>query len=297
MIGAAEAIDFANRLFTTVRLEEYPGKLIQALQELAPFEIYTVTIFIPNRAPLLLYGNLDEFVPPRVIENFLTGTYLLDAVYSACCAGVKPGLFRLSELAPDDYFSSDFYNSADFHPCVSDEKGSLAEEIVYMARPAEDLYLVLSLMRTKRVSPFDDAEFGNLKVVAPVVLETMSSHWQSHVSQARQSDVEPPASTLDKAFATFAKDKLSPREQTIVSLLLRGHSTLSVAHNLDIAEGTAKVHRRNIYEKLGISSQAQMFLMFCSHIIDSQEPLSARNIHSDQRMSPDRGTGSGQRHA
>jgi DNA-binding CsgD family transcriptional regulator len=270
VIGAVQAIDFAKRLFAAVRLDDYPGQLVKALQEVAPFEIYTATIFRPNRPPVLLHGNLDEFVPRRVIDNFLTGTYLLDAVYTACCEGVEPGLFRLSELAPDNYFSSDFYNSADFHPCVSDEAGSLAEEIVYMARPVEDLYLVLSLMRTKSVLPFSEPEFEDLKVVAPIVLDTMSSHWQPAVSQALQLDVSPPTSTLDKAFATFAKDRLSPREQTIVSLLLRGHSTLSVAHNLDIAEGTAKVHRRNIYDKLGISSQAQMFLMFCAHIIDSQ---------------------------
>lgn len=273
MIGATEAIGFASRLFTTVRLGEYPDRLIQSLQELAPFEIYSAMIFMPSRDPILLHSNLDAFVPARVIENFLTGTYLLDAVYTACCAAVEPGLYRLSDLAPDNYFSSDFYNSADFHPCVSDQAGSLAEEIVYMARPTEGLYVVLSLMRTKSVLPFSAEEFGDLKLVAPVVLETMSHHWQAAVGKALEADAahSAPISTLDKAFATFANDKLSPREQTIVSLLLRGHSTLSVAHNLDIAEGTAKVHRRNIYDKLGISSQAQMFLMFCSHIINSRD--------------------------
>ncbi|MBL8577751.1 MAG: helix-turn-helix transcriptional regulator [Mesorhizobium sp.] len=223
---------------------------------------------MPGRPPVMLAGNLEQSVPPHVIENFLTGTYLLDAVYTATCAGVEPGLFRLSDLAPDNYFSSDFYNSADFHPCVSEEAGSLAEEIVYMARPTEGLYLVQSLMRTNNTQPFSDAEFDDLKVVTPLVLETMSTYWHGAGMQALQSGGVPTASVLDQAFATFAKDKLSPREQTIVSLLLRGHSTLSVAHNLDIAEGTAKVHRRNIYEKLGISSQAQLFLMFCAHIID-----------------------------
>ncbi|MEI9402543.1 helix-turn-helix transcriptional regulator [Mesorhizobium argentiipisi] len=273
MIGASEAIAFANHLFTTVRHDEYPDRLVQSLRELAPFEIYSATIFMPNRHPILLHGNLDDFASAQVIETFLTATYLLDAVYTACCAAVEPGLYRLSDLAPDNYFSSDFYNSADFHPCVSDQAGSLAEEIVYMARPTEGLYVVLSLMRTNSVLPFSADEFSDLKLVAPVVLETMSHHWQAAVGKALESDanVAAPVSTLDRAFATFANDKLSPREQTIVCLLLRGHSTLSVAHNLDIAEGTAKVHRRNIYDKLGISSQAQMFLMFCSHIINSRD--------------------------
>jgi len=268
LIGPAKTIEIATRLLTAVRSEEFPGQLIQVLQQIAPFDMHSATIFMPGRPPVMLAGNLEQSVPTHVIENFVTGTYLLDAVYTATCAGVEPGLFRLSDLAPDNYFSSDFYNSADFHPCVSEEAGSLAEEIVYMARPTEGLYLVQSLMRTNNTPPFSDAEFEDLKVLTPLVLETMSAYWGSAGMQALQSGGAPAASVLDQAFATFAKDKLSPREQTIVSLLLRGHSTLSVSHNLDIAEGTAKVHRRNIYEKLGISSQAQLFLMFCAHIID-----------------------------
>lgn len=269
-LGAKDAIEFARTLFTHVGMAGYPTTLINALRAIAPFEIYTVTVFGINRTPIFLFGNLEQFVSPIVIEKFLAGTYLLDAVYSACCENVPPGLYRLSDLAPDNYFASDFYNSADFHPCVSEDAGSLAEEIVYMAKPLENIYLVVSLMRRKGLSAFAPEEFDNLKLVEPVVLETMVEHWHSTVSKAYQPETLTADSTMEKAFATFAKDKLSPREQTIVSLLLRGHSTLSVAHNLDIAEGTAKVHRRNIYDKLRITSQAELFLMFCSHVIDTK---------------------------
>lgn len=137
-----------------------------------------------------------------------------------------------------------------------------------MARTGDD-YLVISLMRTKDSKPFSDQEFEKLRLLEPVVLETALMQWGSHLSRPLTSSEGTQSPTLEKAFGTFATGSLSPREQTIVSLLLRGHSTLSVAHNLEIAEGTAKVHRRNIYEKLGITSQAELFLMFCSHIIES----------------------------
>ena len=266
-VGAAEAIEVARCLFTSVGLGEYPSLLLASLRKLAPFDIYSVTVFTPNAKPIMLDGNLEDFVPRRIIDNFLSGTYLLDAVFTACCSGVPPGLYRLSELAPDNYFSSDFYNSADFHPCVSDQAGSLAEEIVYMARPSGDIYLVLSLMRGNARSAFTDTEVNNLELVGPVVLTTLADHWRALIPQDIPCTTERATSRLDEAINSFANGKLSPREQTIVSLLLRGHSTLSVAYTLAIAEGTAKVHRRNIYDKLGISSQAQLFLMFCSHII------------------------------
>lgn len=269
-LDAKEGIEFATHLFSSKGMDSFPATLIQLLQKIAPFDIFTITVFTPNRRPIFLAGNLENFVPPTVIDKFLSGTYLLDAVYTACCDKISPGLYRLSDLAPDNYFSSDFYNSSDFHPCVSDDAGSLAEEIVYMATPQDDVYLVISLMRAKGLPAFDPMEFENLKLLEPVVLETAVEHWRIPVLNYLEPNIPQSESTLERAFATFAKEKLSPREQTIVSLLLRGHSTLSVAHNLDIAEGTAKVHRRNIYDKLGITSQAEMFLMFCSHVIDTK---------------------------
>jgi DNA-binding NarL/FixJ family response regulator len=127
----------------------------------------------------------------------------------------------------------------------------LAEEIVYMARPFDGVYLVLSLMRRKEFSIF--------------------THWRLQIPNDATSSRNQTPSGLEEAFSTFATHKLSPREQTIVSLLLRGHSTLSIAYSLNIAEGTAKVHRRNIYEKLGISSQGQLFLKFFAHILENKD--------------------------
>jgi DNA-binding CsgD family transcriptional regulator len=47
-----------------------------------------------------------------------------------------------------------------------------------------------------------------------------------------------------------------------VSYVLQGHSTESIARHLDISPGTVKIHRKNIYRKLGISTQAQLFASF-----------------------------------
>nr|WP_244625004.1 MULTISPECIES: helix-turn-helix transcriptional regulator [Rhizobiaceae] len=55
---------------------------------------------------------------------------------------------------------------------------------------------------------------------------------------------------------------LTRREIEITSLILRGHSSRSIAETLNIAEGTVKIHRKNIYQKLGASSQSELFSMF-----------------------------------
>jgi DNA-binding CsgD family transcriptional regulator len=49
---------------------------------------------------------------------------------------------------------------------------------------------------------------------------------------------------------------------TIVKLVLKGHSNLSLAAVLSLSPNTVKVHRRQIYSKLAISSQAELFRLF-----------------------------------
>jgi DNA-binding NarL/FixJ family response regulator len=49
-------------------------------------------------------------------------------------------------------------------------------------------------------------------------------------------------------------------------LLLRGHSTKSVARELDIAPGTVMVHKRNLFSKLGITSQFELFSRFIDEL-------------------------------
>ncbi len=55
---------------------------------------------------------------------------------------------------------------------------------------------------------------------------------------------------------------LTKRELEIVTLILKGHSNLSLAAVLSLSPNTVKVHRRQIYAKLTISSQAELFRLF-----------------------------------
>lgn len=52
--------------------------------------------------------------------------------------------------------------------------------------------------------------------------------------------------------------ELTPREEDVLFLLVQGKSIAEVAQNLVIAKGTAKVHVRHIYEKLGIHTRDEL---------------------------------------
>ncbi|MGI9416089.1 MAG: LuxR C-terminal-related transcriptional regulator [Hyphomicrobiales bacterium] len=62
---------------------------------------------------------------------------------------------------------------------------------------------------------------------------------------------------------TWAFDQgLSPREREIVQLVLKGYPTSLIAEKLGLTRGTVKNHRRRIYDKLDITSERELFLIY-----------------------------------
>jgi two-component system nitrate/nitrite response regulator NarL len=53
------------------------------------------------------------------------------------------------------------------------------------------------------------------------------------------------------------KEKLSPREKEIIALLAKGVSNKEMAHTLNVAESTVKIHVQNILKKLHLTSRVQ----------------------------------------
>ncbi len=70
----------------------------------------------------------------------------------------------------------------------------------------------------------------------------------------------------------FGRQQLSERKHQAARLVLEGHSTESTARNLTISPDTVWVHRKHIYAKLNISSQAELFWTFLEHIKKSTHP-------------------------
>ncbi len=249
--------------------EGFARALDEALRAVAPFDL-SCTFAYPGRAtPLFLHNGLGDVSSPQIMSNYLNGTYLLDAVYTACAHLTPAGLYRLKTLAPDAFFEGEYYNSPDVHPCISMETGSLAEEIVFLVPLEGTFYLAYSLLRQNGSPEFSDAEFTRLRQTATMVLALLAQHWRKLSPPQGQAAFLPRDGhdDIEHAFGSFAPTKLTAREQTIVSLILRGHSSISIGKLLDIAEGTVKIHRRNIYAKLAISSQTELFNLFIQHLL------------------------------
>ena len=53
---------------------------------------------------------------------------------------------------------------------------------------------------------------------------------------------------------------LTNREQQVAALVYRGHSNRLIAHSLNLAEGTVKVHLHAVFRKLDVRNRTALII-------------------------------------
>ncbi|MGH1539702.1 MAG: helix-turn-helix transcriptional regulator [Arenicella sp.] len=227
------------------------------------FDMSSIFVFFQDRDAIVLHDGYSDSIDRNTLKMYLKGGYLLDPFYVACITNFSDGLWRMQDLVPDNFHSSGFMLSKEIHPCISDTAGTLVEEIGYIVNLGNSAYATYSLMRNSSGKRFNKDEFSKLEAIQPIVASCIKQHWKctatDHLTPAKLS----PEWVFHSAFG----DKLTETQQKVVKLILRGHSNASVAINLSITEGTTKNHRYNIYKRLNITSQAELFKIFIDHLL------------------------------
>ena len=254
-----EWIEAAGRIIDRIGTPEFPRALADGLHEIADYDFTVIFGYLGSSCPMDLY---DDFPPDRRrlhVEEYQEGPYLLDPFFLASRGRADPGLWRLREIAPDRFYQGEYYRN--YYA-----QTGLAEEIGYLVRLSGDLALVISLMRKER--RFSNAETRALTRAWPVVDAACRQHWRDLATADRRM---PPGmdARVETAFRSIGEGVLTAREREVVELTLRGHSADAIGKLLGISAGTVRIHRRNIYSKLRISSQGELFSLFINAILET----------------------------
>ncbi len=254
----------------------FPDRLVNALSKIVGFNHSVMFAYRGTDQPLALY---DTFTPEQrevFVTMYQAGPYLLDPFYQAYRNKTEPGLYRIKQLAPDRFYQSEYFRSYYIQT-------GLKEEIGYLLDVPGGITIVISLMRSKASPVFNEREMTLLHGVEPVVRALAIRQWSS-LEQGWSGERWYPGmaaleTIIDNAFPGFGRSILTPRECEVVGLVLRGHSSDSISHQLGIAQGTVKIHRKNIYNKLRISSQSELFSLFISSLYtdDQKAPSIAKS--------------------
>jgi DNA-binding CsgD family transcriptional regulator len=265
----AQPLAQIGSLINAIGKQGFSQNLDALTRTAAAIDITAIFAYPPEGSPVLLHNGIGSFGLAKAMDRYLRGTFLLDAVYQACVDRKPEGLHRLSGLAPDHFFSSDYSVNPDVHPCLSLNSGTLAEELVYLVHLEGDTIIAYSVMRRSGKDKFTEFEFAALDALTPIVVSAIQHNWKGlkvHQSSDGYASWSRRGHLMEVGFETFAADRLSTRERLIVRLMLQGHSATSISTVLSIAEGTVKNHKKSIYFKMQISSQSELFAAFVNHV-------------------------------
>jgi DNA-binding CsgD family transcriptional regulator len=216
--------------------------------------------FHENRPPDILHHSMSTATAKHYLDRYLAGPYLLDPLYQLAISTRGPTACRFRDAIPDGFRSSEYYRQ--YY-----ERTHLRDEMDFLIR-AGDATLVLVVGRFHK--RYSKADVARLNSIAAIIFATMQNIWKNWNGKSRERGRDRNLHRrLTRCLATFGDSQLTRRERQITQLLLRGHSAKSVARELRIAPGTVMVHKRNLFAKLGITSQYELFSQFIRELSNS----------------------------
>ncbi|ART78777.1 helix-turn-helix transcriptional regulator [Oceanisphaera avium] len=219
-------------------------------------------------SPLYLYDNLSQ-QRDLLFSQYLSGLYAQDPFYRALRQGLGEGVYSLQQVlqhagAPMPEYAAGFYQAT----------GWQQELGLTICLPAGQ-WLTVFLGRFTRQS-FSANEQTSLRHLLPLLRALCHQHWQAPLSSfvvpsqdiaANSKQANDMYSRVHHALHSFGHARLTAREQQVARGLLQGLDNDALAHQLGIGQGTVKNHRKQVYRKLAIDSQAALFARFLNHLI------------------------------
>jgi DNA-binding CsgD family transcriptional regulator len=230
--------------------EQHVDRLIDLIGALVQHDRVTVVRYSASERP--------EFVSHRnysddMVARYLTTYYRYDPFYAQWRAQQKAGVVRLAAPARGPYIAEFLGLSV-----ITDEVGVLLED-------GPGWCLGIFLDRSK--GRFSARDVARLTSRFPVFAALHALDIRTRKPSFRRTN-QPPQRGEDPRVATALGladhlwPNLSPREREIVRLILSGHQTAGIARKLGLSAGTMKNHRRNIYGKLDITTERELFLQY-----------------------------------
>ncbi len=223
--------------------------VLASVKRFVDFDFVMVFAYAGAARPLILGDTLDRPRHRIIADDYADGPFLLDPFFRLAEEGRRSGCFRLNDVAPDHFRRSEYFR-------VHYGRTGIGEEIGVFFDPGGGITGVTSFGRWDTSPPITASDLGILRALEPAIGALCAGHW-SNLHGRR----EPPRF---QARGTAHPDfrNLTLREREIVTMILRGHSTESIAMQLGISPGTVKIHRKNIYRKMQVSTQAELFAAF-----------------------------------
>lgn len=271
-----------NPALIAARLVEQIGEVgffdatVGELERAIPHEFCVTLLHQPDKKPQVLFDGLTRLGYGAGLQNYLSKTYRINPFFVAFKTGLQAGFHRMEQLSRDHLPTPDKMSvTSGLHEDDQEEIGFVTKgwprgmKELLLAVPLSNGALVEFSISQKREKSCDDRQVADwFQHVVPVFISAVRKHCQIALGLTM-----PHAFPGGTAMTGDGFNTLSDREMDVVNLILAGHGSEAVGLHLEIALPTVKSHRRNIYRKLGISSQAELFALAARRVWHDIHPL------------------------
>ncbi|WP_272694836.1 helix-turn-helix transcriptional regulator [Providencia sp. PROV144] len=233
----------------SVATNQFYPNLLSWLSSLIAFDNAIVYSFEKGAPPRFL-SKVERRNSDSINRIYQRGAYLMDPFYQEIQKGGASKVLTLKELAPKGFYHTDYYLNFYRKTGWCDEAGLLLDI-------STDRQLGIFFGNEDR--PFFSGKYTQapLKDAFDIIRSMVKLH----------KDVSP-SSVSDHHQNTDMQTRfgLTPRECEVVELILAGKGSPQIAQMLFISLGTVKNHRKNIYQKLNINSQVELFNLLMNRL-------------------------------
>jgi DNA-binding CsgD family transcriptional regulator len=237
------AAEILSRIVRVIGTGDFMSSVALSIGQTIGFERATFFLHRPADRAVPLFHNVDQAWARQGIENYASHTHRFNPMLAR-----NAGVFRAQDFHRFDVAQTDQYLALS----PDEELGFLTRgwpanlEEVGLYIPTQRGVLELSFYRPRSCGQAHADSLNDLADASQVI----AAAFERHLELCR-----------DHGRAIQPVNILSPREEQIAGLILRGYSSQAIAAWLHLSLHTVKDHRKNIFRKLNISSTAELFML------------------------------------
>ena len=234
-------------------------QVFAAVEAQVPVAFPQAWLYHRDLPPKLLDHKIPKEAFGSQVDEYLEGPYREDPFFKISLNSPRNNCYRLSRLVTGDFEESSY------HQNYYASTGTVDEAII-VTRLGDGSVVNISLMRLENQGEFSEGEYNWLYGISQVIAELIELHTRRE--EFVESNLLQPGVDhhIQQGFESFGSSYVSDREQEVLELLLRGYGADTSAEKLDISLETVRRHRKSIYKKLDVNSQADLFALFINAI-------------------------------
>ncbi|MEJ6709042.1 MAG: LuxR C-terminal-related transcriptional regulator [Amylibacter sp.] len=227
----------------------------------------TILAYFRDQTPRLLMTDAETVDVHRNMEPvYLRGAYLLDPFYEIHQSGAAAGIYRIWDIAPDQFNRNQYFN--EYY-----RRTTMVDEIAFVVWPSPEISVHVCLGRDAGSGQkFSIRERAAAQRVFPIVEALVHANW----AKLRFSSDDSKERVVDRMIRLVAETNrinLTNRQAEVALLVLKGHSSTSIGLRLGISPQTVKVFRKQLYKRCEVSSQAELFGLMLPILSSQNEPF------------------------